>query len=213
MITACVKGAKQSSNWSSDMSRRRSLYGRKEVERETLLASVHEAGHAVSRFLTSDAMGLKKELAVYSITYSKFQPPTTWGPWLSPEIDDGKPGTIEDVRRLVRTAQAKGLDVTLWARAKAFQAIMGPVAEAKFLRKAFRHVGFADQCMNDRNDLARDCSMADADSDIILAELIPTAMSTLERSDVWRCVLALASAVRVRRGLNNTQILAIAKLT
>ena len=66
------------------------------------MASVHEGGHAVGRIMTAPALGLEMENAVFEITIEEGKMPTTWGPWLSREMEDGKPGTLEDVRRLVK---------------------------------------------------------------------------------------------------------------
>jgi hypothetical protein len=52
---------------------------RKEATRERRLDAVHEAGHAVGRILTAEAMGIGSEQAVVSITMEPGSHPTTLG--------------------------------------------------------------------------------------------------------------------------------------
>ena len=184
---------------------------RKEIERQCILATVHEAGHAVGRIMTAPALGRDTENAVFEITIEEGKMPTTWGPWLSREIDDGKPGTLEDVRRLVKEADARGVDVKAWALATAFQIMMGPAAEAKFDKKAFRHVWLGTPASNDRACMARDCDMAGVDFDNALTETLPQVEAALGRPEVWRLVLALARAIRSSEGLTGAQVAAIAR--
>ena len=92
------------------------------------------------------------------------------------------------------------MDVKAWALAKAFQAMMGPAAEAKFDKKAFRHVWLGTPGSNDRADMARDCDMAGVDFDNALTETLPKVEAALGRPEVWRLVLALARGDPVNGG-------------
>ena len=88
------------------------------------ITAIHEAGHVVGRLLTAGDMGWSWDEAVESIKHAAAHNgmPITYGRWLSKEIDNGNVAaiisTVEDVRRLVVDAKARGVDVEKWARAK-----------------------------------------------------------------------------------------------
>jgi hypothetical protein len=163
------------------------------------ITAIHEAGHAVGRLLTADDMGFSWEEAVHLIENAAARNglPTTYGPWLSRDIDDcdGKTRTIEGVRRLVADAKARGMDVEKWARAKTLIIVCGPAAEAKYRGKPTRVIWFQTSSADDRNDAIRDCGFAGINSDDVVPDAIAKADAALARPNVWAAVRGIADAV------------------
>ena len=134
--------------------------------------AVHEAGHAVGRFLTGARLGHGPETAISYIDVHAVPvaegsqsfdgrmdlrtQATTFGPMLSKALEefiridafsDGPGGELplKEVARILQKARGAGLDVDDWFRAKGFSNVLGPMAEAKFLGKPFESV-WNDYC-------------------------------------------------------------------
>ena len=137
------------------------------------IAAVHEAAHAVARYLTADAMGFR---ASEAIDYIEIAPPfsrpslgaksilapkpTIIGPVYSrPMMDFLKTDSISlDLTAAVEACKAHGIDVGMWATVKAFSCMAGAAAEALFTNRSLSEV--ANECENDLEDATRYCLAA-----------------------------------------------------
>jgi hypothetical protein len=156
---------------------------RAEIERlrrqpKPSVAAVHEAGHAVARFLTAPAYGFAPGDAVVSIEM-RHGGGTTFGPMFTAEIDaaarrvrerfqaggtDGVAPWIEAFLQerprgyfelVMAEARESGADVGTWIEFKIRQCVAGAVAEALHQRRAFGEVITSIACRSDVGDIAR----------------------------------------------------------
>src|SRR5712691_11240844 len=129
------------------------------------VAAIHEAGHAVARYLTAEDLGHTTDHAVFYIDLATATPvrqsidgtmgltsqATTYGPMLSKEIQDvairdfadimhTDELTMEHVAEAIAKARAEGADIFKWLRAKILIGVFGAAAEAKYCGKALEEV-------------------------------------------------------------------------
>ena len=134
------------------------------------IAAVHEAGHAVARYLSADAMGFR---AADAIDYIEIAPPFSrpslgaksilapkpaiFGPLYSrPMMDFLKTDSISlDLTAAVDACKAHGIDVEMWAAVAAFICMAGAAAEALFTNRSLSEI--ANQCEDDLEDATRYC--------------------------------------------------------
>jgi hypothetical protein len=150
------------------------------------VVAVHEAGHAVARFLTAADLGFSTNNA---ISYIEVAPDgavtksvdkrmnfriqaTTFGPMLSKEIQElfreectslrGLSGRIafEALSGIITKARSAGLDVNRWLRAKSLISVFGAAAEARYTGKTFSDVFNGYENEGDRRDAIQDCMIA-----------------------------------------------------
>jgi hypothetical protein len=186
------------------------------------VVAVHEAGHAVARFLTAADLGFSTNDA---ISYIEVAPDagmtksvdkrmtlrtqaTTFGPMLSKEIQEmfegectslgglsGRPA-FEALSEIITKARSAGIDVNKWLRAKSLISVFGAAAEARYTSKSFEGVWKSYECEDDRRLAVQDCMIGGttevADIGTLLDEAEAAAENLIERPEVWRAVLALA---------------------
>jgi hypothetical protein len=200
---------------------------RRRAEREARKASssfaevvaIHEAGHAVARYLTAMEMGFDPSDAIAYIDVGLVPVPyasmdgkamlvssaVTFGPMYSrPMIDHlhdnpvssaigaGHPTTLETEVAACRNA---GVDVLSWAKCKALVCMAGPVAESRFTARPIDEVVHSYECENDLRDAARDClvaGMTEDEATNICDNALDLAKRIFAERDIWHAVVALA---------------------
>jgi hypothetical protein len=119
------------------------------------IAAVHEAGHAVARYLSADAMGFR---AAEAIDYIKIAPPFSrpnlaaktilapkpaiFGPLYSRPMMDfltNDPISL-DLAAAVNACKAQEIDVEMWAAVRAFICMAGAAAEAQFTNRSLNEI-------------------------------------------------------------------------
>jgi hypothetical protein len=151
--------------------------------------AVHEAGHAVGRFLTAEQLGVPYEDAIMYIevdavpvsqrhkTFDKavdvHSQAVTFGPMFSKPLQEfikekssafAREGdvelSLEELTAMMRDARAAGLDVDKSFRAKTLSNILGPMAEATLLAKPFEEVWNDYAAVEDRTNVAKEGILA-----------------------------------------------------
>ena len=187
--------------------------------------AVHEAGHAVARFLTAGDLGFSADDAISYIEiapdsavtksidkrmYFRMQA-TTFGPMLSREIQEafkeectrlgGLSGraAFEALSGIITMARSAGIDVNKWLRAKSLISVFGAAAEARYISKSFEDVWNSYECENDRRDAVQDCMIGGTtevdDIDTVIKEAEAAAENLIKRPEVWRAIVALADSL------------------
>jgi hypothetical protein len=185
------------------------------------VVAIHEAGHAVARYLTADDFGHTTDHAISYIDLAPATPPlqsvdgtmsltfqaTTYGPMLSTEIqkvatrnfaDIMHSGefTMEHVAEAIAKARLDGADIFKWLRARVLIEVFGAAAEAKYSGKAFEEVWGSHQTEADMRDAVQSCFLAGITEPEVIQAIIDEAQAKavdlLERPEVWRAVVALA---------------------
>ena len=203
----------------------RAMARKRPIKREV---AVHEAGHAVGRFLTAERLGYTIDEAISCIEVNAVsvatgevsfdgrmrmsQQATTFGPKFSRELAafiKSSPGyegpfraSVDDLVELIDKARNMGLDVDGWFRAKAFSTILGPMAEAKLLGKPFKMVWSDYEAEGDFKDTVIEgiiCSMTAEQIGAAIDEVTIFAEQEVERPEVWRAILALADKLKPGR--------------
>lgn len=184
---------------------------RAQARQDMKIVKVHEAGHAVARYLTAATLGHNVEEAIDSIETHFDEMPTvssdgkmliskqatTWGPMYSRPMVDVLQSSLKNDTLEADVAQciAAGVDVKKWAEAKAVICMSGPVAEAFYTKREVKTVMMSYECENDRRNAVRDCILAGLSRDEgspIIDGAIEIAMNSFARPEVWRAVLTLA---------------------
>jgi hypothetical protein len=188
------------------------------------ITAIHEAGHAVSRFLTAATMGYEPQDALSHIemhhpdTAAKYFGPDgklfydaaiTFGPMFSKAIEsiskpfDVKYG-VEGIRgnlheyciEVTKAARAAGVNVDSWVKAKMIVSLAGPVAEAKATRKTLGELPQGWE--NDYEDACGTCAAAGMEpdqADILVDEATRLLETEFANPLLWNALLTLAAAL------------------
>jgi hypothetical protein len=188
------------------------------------VVAIHEAGHAVARYLVAEDLGRTTDEAISYIDVSPESPvdqsidgtmslhlqATTYGPMLSTEIQEiamrdfadmmqSNKMTMEHVAAAIVTARSEGADISKWLRARMLIAVFGAAAEAKYSGRLFAEVWGNYETESDLNYAVHDCFLAGVTDDHAIHASIDEAMITaavlIERSEVWRAIVALADSL------------------
>jgi hypothetical protein len=177
------------------------------------ITAIHEAGHAVARYLTATDMGRAPD---ESIAYIEIAPGTplgvsfdrraalvsqavTYGPMFSPEIDKliGNARELKAIVVVVAEAVAKGLDISKWLEARSLIAVFGPMAEAVASQKSFDEVWDSYPCEGDVRSFAQDCVIAGlggAEIDSLFGKTVEKAVAMFHRPEICAAINVLAAA-------------------
>ena len=181
---------------------------------------VHEAGHAVGRFLTAARLGHGPDTAISHIVVHAApvsqgrqsidgradlrSEATTFGPMLSKALEDfiradgfydglGGELSLKELERILGKAREAGLDVDDWFRAKGLSGVLGPMAEARLLGRPFESVWNEYSSETDMRTVVREGMLAGltpTEIDDAVKEIIEAATQEIERPEVWRAILA-----------------------
>lgn len=193
------------------------------------IVAMHEAGHAVARYLTAGEMGYSPSEAIQRIeiaiaddmrpigesadgTKAFLSQAATHGPLFSKEIglagqsvlkrvSDGTtvtgPVTGEMLNEIVSRARAEGADIDGWLRARALQAVFGPMAEAAGTEASFEEIWNGDQAHHDAVTFLTDCALAGLSDVGQIQAFLDTAIGRgrelMERPDVCQALVQLAT--------------------
>jgi len=193
------------------------------------VTAVHEAGHAVGRYLTADDMGIPLNLAVSRIEIAPkvlsegdrvvISQACTYGPMFSREIHDiinadpveAKLDSMPYYVKVFATAAAAGADIIKWVRSKALIAVLGPMSECMVTGRRVDEM-FEGPARGDLNDIVRDCTIAGIHDDQIVAiidEAVERARMLLKKPGVRAAIGALAQGLQLRGTMQGRDGLAI----
>lgn len=186
------------------------------------VAAVHEAGHAVARYLSADAMGFRTDEA---IGYIEIAPPFSrpssgaksilapkpaiFGPVHSrPMMDFLKTDAITlNLTTAVEACKAHGIDVEMWAAVKALICMAGPAAEALFTNRSLSEI--ANECEHDLEDATRYClatGMTAQEASKVCNGALDWAREAFDDPRNWAAVLALADSLPSGGTIDGSQI-------
>jgi hypothetical protein len=198
--------------------------------------AIHEAGHAVARFVTARELGFEAEEAIFymEIDLDPHPRPTldgkamvsasgvTFGPNYSrPMMDYLKanpvPQSLDPPDPAVALAQvtackAAGIDVARWASLKVLAYLAGPAAEAKFLGKMPSEVLKGYECEDDKAYAVGACKLAgltDEEAAEIIDHGLSQASEIFDEPKAWRAVEALADSLACAGRLDGKPAVAI----
>jgi hypothetical protein len=180
----------------------------------------HEAGHAVARLLTAEALGYAPEEAVHSIEIAPrhsgvsrdgrmtlISQAICMGPMVSRPLEQAV-RLIIDVHEgmshaVLWDAFAKAgthQDREISMRSRMLVDVMGAVAEVKYLGKSDALTLFMSYaCEDDRKDFARNCRTLGIAADRVVDtcdQFLQHALCLAERPSVWAAINAIASQLR-----------------
>jgi hypothetical protein len=165
--------------------------------------AVHESGHAVARVLSIGRVGITYENAIRWIEMdegaphcSVFELPLGM-PGLKEfgeheGIREGMPWTVEQWRKLFSFMR---IDPSEWASVRLFELTAGAAAQAKFTGASFGLVWHDYGCSDDRQSVIETCQrigLNGSQATKLFAERAEEACTAMNKTDVWRAVLALA---------------------
>jgi hypothetical protein len=188
---------------------------RRPIPQETL---IHEAGHAVGRILVSPADGWRAEEAVTKIEIHRAPPfvgmsikgqaalwaqASTWGPMFSRPMQEilcarfpkGTTAEIAEVAVVADEMRAVGIDVNRWCLDRSAHLIMGPAAEARYLKKPLD----LHDSESDLRDVINCNLMAGIKAGALTAAFRRAharAEALLDEPGAWPAVLALAESLK-----------------
>jgi hypothetical protein len=188
------------------------------------VVAIHEAGHAVARYLTAEDLGHATDPAISYIDVAPATPvgqsidgtmnlklqAITYGPMLSKDIQEvaardfadimsSNQFTMEHVAQVLATARSEGADISKWLHARILIAVFGAAAEAKFLGKPLEDVWGAYETEADMRDAVQECFLAGVTEpdaiEAIIHEAQVRAISLVDQPEVWRAVVAMADSL------------------
>ena len=186
------------------------------------VVAVHEAAHAVARYLSADAMGFR---AAEAIDYIEIAPPFSrpnlgaktilapkpaiFGPLYSrPMMDFLKTDSISlDLTAAVEACKAHGIDVEMWAAVKTFICMAGAAAEALFTNRSLSEI--VKECENDLEDATRYClaaGMTTQEASKVCNGALNWAREVFDDPRNWAAVLALADSLPSGGSIKGSQI-------
>jgi hypothetical protein len=188
------------------------------------VAAVHEAAHAVARYLSADAMGLRADEA---IAYIEVAPPfsrpslnaktilaprvATFGPVYSHQMMEflEADSISQNLTAAIEACKAHGIDVEMWAAVKAFVCMAGAAAEARFTNRSLSEIAKGYECESDLGDATRYClsaGMTTQEANNVCNNALNWAREVFDDSRNWTAVLALADSLPSGGRINGSQI-------
>jgi hypothetical protein len=187
--------------------------------------AVHEAGHAIARFLAIGGLGGYSEdaaIAYIEVHTDLARAPgrdsfekkatlhsqaITYGPRFPKQVSDAvlrlnsaTDVTLDELTAIFAKARDDGVDIDKWLRAKLFEIVSGPMAEAIFSRQNFWKIWDSCGAEEDLRAAIENCLLAGIGSDEIqlwLDEAAKRSLETFRRPEVWRATRALANSLPV----------------
>jgi hypothetical protein len=187
------------------------------------VVAVHEAGHAVARYMTAEDFGINAKDAISYIEVGgggvsrisadkrmglKLQA-TTYGRVLTREMQDifdretvnipRDALTEQHIVNTLRVARQNGVDVDRWLRSRMLIAVFGPAAEAKHTGCPFEEVLHSYECEDDLSGAVKDALWAGLESteqiQELIAEAVVRASALIDSPEVQRAITSLANAL------------------
>ncbi len=192
--------------------------------------AIHEAGHAIARFLTvGDLGGYSEDAAIAYIevhsdpaqaqsrdSFDKkatlHSQAITYGPRFPKQVSDAvlrlnsaTDVTLDELTAIFAKARDDGVHIDKWLRAKLFEIVSGPMAEAIFSQQNFWKIWDSYEAEEDLRAAVENCLLAGIDSDEIqpwIDEAAKRSLETFQRPEVWRATRALANSLPVNGRLD-----------
>jgi hypothetical protein len=204
-------------------SQRRAAMAKEKVIKLARLVAVHEAGHAVARFLVAADFGLPPEEMIHYIEVGLRHPVggclfnksatmvaqgTTVGATFSVELhsviartaaaSDRKAITNDEIRDAFTVARSEGIDVDRWLKARLLIMTLASVAEAMYSGRSTDEVWNSSESESDMRDAIRDGYRAGLDDGQIahfVCEALERSEELIRQEAVQRAIEALADAI------------------
>lgn len=201
------------------------------------LTAVHEAGHAVARFLVADDFGRPLEEMIHYIevglghavgdslfnkSVTLVAQGTTFGATFSVELDsviahtpaasDRKVITNEEIRDAFTVARSEGIDVDRWLKARLLIMTLASVAEAMYSGRSIDEVWNSPESESDMRDAFRDgyrAGLADGQIDHLVREALERSEELIRQETVQRAIEAVADAIPDRGRMPGCQVVFI----
>jgi hypothetical protein len=198
---------------------RRALKAQAKSAKLSRVTATHEAGHAVARVLTAKDFGLDEADAVHHIeiglanAYGESRDGSamllsgavTYGPTLSAQLQQFFYLLNKDVPRdqvcenhiikAVQVAEADGVDISDWLRARMLISVFGAAAEARYSGSDILAIWNDYAAEGDVQTAKTDGSYAGlspSQTDDFIAEAINRAQYLISQPDVWAAVTSVA---------------------
>src|SRR5262249_29443522 len=183
--------------------------------------AIHEAGHAVARFMTAKRMGYDcqadalmrvvihpRETAAKFIGQDgilRYSGGRTFGPWFSKEIEatldaanvrhDPVETSLKELRPVIAAARAAGANIDNWVYAKVIQSGAGPAAEAKAMGRPCNEVLAENEGDRDQASLAcLAAGMSPDEGSTLLRKVAAHLEVEFAKPNIWDALLVLAAA-------------------
>lgn len=193
--------------------------------------AVHEAGHAIARFLTAAEMGLEPEKAVSRIEFQPGLDPrpygdtsfftvrmaTTFGPLFSSDIQAhigrvafGHHVSPAEQATAIFAARAAGIDVLGWCRSRMLMHVFGAVAEARYASRGPNEIWTSAVCHSDLEEALEEGALVGWSPERTLEAIdaaIDEAVRLVNVPAVWSAIDAVAKEIRRLGTLTGPQAL------
>jgi hypothetical protein len=184
-----------------------------------LSTAIHEAGHAVARYLTASEMGIDPDNSIWSIRVTPrivgerngralVSMACVEGPMFSQQFMDVIRPNLDastaspdanNLAECLARARTDGMDMSDWVRARSVYTLMGPIIEAVTTKRPFEAVLMPND--SDIESIRLDCHLAGVPTlfDEILDVGKRRCYELLERLEIHHAIIVLANEL-VRLG-------------
>jgi hypothetical protein len=197
-------------------SQRRAAKAKGNIRKLDRVVAVHEAGHAVARFLVADDFGRPPEEMIryieVGLAHAAEDTPvaqaTTFGATFSTELQSvidrtaavtGRNSiTNEEIREAFTVARSEGIDVDRWLRARLLIMTLASVAEAMHSGRSIVEVWNSPESESDLRGALRDgyrAGIADGQIAYFIREALERSEELIRQETVQRAIEALADAL------------------
>jgi hypothetical protein len=202
---------------------RRAAKDKEKVVKLARVVAVHEAGHAVARFLVADDFGRPPDEMIGYIEVGLGHPvggslfnksvtfvaqATTFGATFSTElqsviartaaVSDRKAITDEEIRDAFTVARSEGIGVDRWLKARMLIMTLASGAEAMHTGRSIHEVWNSPESECDQRDAFRDgyrAGLADDQTEHFVCEALERSEELIRQETVQRAIKALADAI------------------
>jgi uncharacterized protein (UPF0335 family) len=214
-------------------SQRRAAKAKEKVVKLDRVVAVHEAGHAVARFLVADDFGRPPEEMIGYIEVGLRHPvggrlfnksvtmvaqATTFGATFSAELQsviartaavtDRKTITNDEIRDAFTVARSEGIDVDRWLKARMLIMTLASGAEAMHTGRSIHEVWTSPESESDQRDAFQDgyrAGLADGQIEHFVCEALERSEELIRQETVQRAIKALADAIPDRGRMTGCQ--------
>lgn len=201
------------------------------------IVAVHEASHAIARFLVADDFGRPPEEMIgyievglthtvgdrlFNKSVAMVAQATTFGPTFSTELQsviartaavaDRNAITDEEIRGAFTVARSEGIDVDRWLRARLLIITLASVAEAMYSGRSIDEVWNSPESESDLWDALRDgyrAGLSDDQTAHFINEAMERSVELIGAETVRRAIEALANALPDRGRMTGRRAAAI----
>lgn len=221
-----------------DRQERRAAKARARGTKLDRVTAIHEAGHAIARVMTVSDFGIDEDMAVSYIeigsrsAYGKsidgraelVSRATTYGPTLSSDLQNVFNTVTANISsdqlgrnhidEAIRVAEANGVDISNWLRARMLIAVFGAAAEARQTEKNIYDVWNGYEAEGDVRGAVSDglhAGLSASEIEDFIDEAINRAKYLIARIEIWGAVTSVADAMPSRGRMPGERVLGLAK--